>query len=153
MPLEGSIEECVEKSSHLESILYEIRSSYKKELMETGLAGQFHDFVLVANLLSDSLFIDLSVSGEEEEKADLSYVRKCTDELVNELSKKLSQVSKPVKKAIMGLVLEKLPLTFQNSDEVLDYIRVNLMGCQDKAEKCVVLTMLADLIREEQEWT
>ena len=75
------------------------------------------------------------------------------DELVNELSKKLSQVSKPVKKAIMGLVLEKLPLTFQNSDEVLDYIRVNLMGCQDKAEKCVVLTMLADLIREEQEWT
>ena len=53
----------------------------------------------------------------------------------------------------MGLVLEKLPLTFQNSDEVLDYIRVNLMGCQDKAEKCVVLTMLADLIREEQEWT
>lgn len=153
VPLEGSIEECVEKSSHLESILYEIRSSYKKELMETGLAGQFHDFVLVANLLSDSLFIDLSVSGEEEEKADLSYVRKCTDELVNELSKKLSQVSKPVKKAIMGLVLEKLPLTFQNSDEVLDYIRVNLMGCQDKAEKCVVLTMLADLIREEQEWT
>ena len=107
----------------------------------------------MANLLSDSLFIDLSVSGEEEEKADLSYVRKCTDELVNELSKKLSQVSKPVKKAIMGLVLEKLPLTFQYSDEVLDYIRVNLMGCQDKAEKCVVLTMLADLIREEQEWT
>ena len=141
------------RKNHLESILYEIRSSYKKELMETGLAGQFHDFVLVANLLSDSLFIDLSVSGEEEEKADLSYVRKCTDELVNELSKKLSQVSKPVKKAIMGLVLEKLPLTFQNSDEVLDYIRVNLMGCQDKAEKCVVLTMLADLIREEQEWT
>ena len=72
--IEASFFFCVEKSSHLESILYEIRSSYKKELMETGLAGQFHDFVLVANLLSDSLFIDLSVSGEEEEKADLSYV-------------------------------------------------------------------------------
>ena len=46
------------------------------------------------------------------------------------------------------IMLEK-PVSYTH----LDYIRVNLMGCQDKAEKCVVLTMLADLIREEQEWT
>ena len=38
VPLEGSIEECVEKSSHLESILYEIRSSYKKELMKQNIS-------------------------------------------------------------------------------------------------------------------
>lgn len=151
-PLEGCIEECVEKSSYLESVLYEIRSSYKVELDETGLAERFRDFVLVANLLSDSLFIDLSV-GEEEKKADLSYVHRCSNELMDELEKKLTQVSRPVKRAIMGQILEKLPMTFQNAEEVEQYIRVNLMGCQDKAEKCVVLMMLADLMQEEQEWS
>lgn len=150
-PLEGCIESCVEKSSYLESVLYEIRSSYRTELEETGLSELFRDFVLVANLLSDSLFIDLS-TGEEEEKADASYIQRCTNQLLDELSEKLGQVSRPVKRAIMGQILEKLPMMFQNTEEVEQYIRVNLMGCQDKAEKCVVLMMLADLMREEQEW-
>ena len=121
------------------------------ELDETGLAERFRDFGLVANLLSDSLFIDLSV-GEEEKKADLSYVHRCSNELMDELEKKLTQVSRPVKRAIMGQILEKLPMTLHNAEEVEQYIRVNLMGCQDKAEKCVVLMMLADLMQEEQEW-
>ena len=103
-PLEGCIEECVEKSSYLESVLYEIRSSYRTELEETGLTELFRDFVLVANLLSDSLFIDLSV-GEEEKKVDSSYVHRCTNELLDELSEKFSQVSRPVKRAIMGQIL------------------------------------------------
>lgn len=152
MPLEGCIEECVEKSSYLESVLYEIRSSYKADLEQTGLTELFRDFVLVSNLLSDSLFIELSVE-EEEKKADSSYVHRCTNELLDELSEKFNQVSRPVKRAIMGQILEKLPMPFQNVEEVQEYIRVNLMGCQDKAEKCVVLMMLADLMQEEQEWS
>ena len=152
MPLEGCIEECVEKTSYLESVLYEIRSSYKAVLEQTGLTELFRDFVLVSNLLSDSLFIELSVE-EEEKKADSSYVRRCTNELLDELSEKFNQVSRPVKRAIMGHILEKLPMPFQNVEEVQEYIRVNLMGCQDKAEKCVVLMILADLMQEEQEWS
>ncbi len=147
-PLEGNIEECVEKSSYLESILYEIRSSYGTELMDEGLTALFEDFTLVANLMSDSLFIDLS-SGKEEEKADMSYIQSCREALFDELSEKFRQVSRPVKRAIMGQILEKLPMTFQNAEEVQQYIQVNLMGCQDKAEKCVVLTMLWDLMQEE----
>ena len=90
---------------------------------------------------------------EEEKKADSSYVHRCTNELLDELSEKFNQVSRPVKRAIMGQILEKLPMPFQNVEEVQEYIRVNLMGCQDKAEKCVVLMMLADLMQEEQEWS
>ena len=142
----------MEKSSYLESVLYEIRSSYKADLEQTGLTELFRDFVLVSNLLSDSLFIELSVE-EEEKKADSSYVHRCTNELLDELSEKFNQVSRPVKRAIMGQILEKLPMPFQNVEEVQEYIRVNLMGCQDKAEKCVVLMMLADLMQEEQEWS
>lgn len=147
-PLEGRIEESVEKTSYLESVLFEIKTSYKKELEKLELTGFFEDFSLVANLLSDSLFIDLDKVAKEE-KVDAGYVKKRTEELLDELSEKMSQVSRPVKRAMMGQILEKLPMMFQRAEEVQEYIRTNLFGCQDKAEKCIVMTILWDLIQEE----
>lgn len=150
-PLEGRIEENVEKTSYLESVLYEVKASYKEEVKAAGLTQFFEDYAIVANLLSDSLFIDLD-KVVQEEKADASYVEQCREELFRELEEKLSEVSRPVKRAIMGEVFEKLPMMFQKSSEVEEYIRVNLLGCQDKAEKCTVMTLLWDLIQEESEW-
>lgn len=95
----------------------------------------------MANLLSDSLFVDLEQSAKEE-RADAAYVQRRTEELLEELLKKLNKVSRPVRRALMGLVLEKLPMMFEKNHEVQEYIQVNLMGCQDKAEKCVVMMIL-----------
>jgi hypothetical protein len=148
VPLEGRIEPYVEKTSYLESVLYEIKSDYKEEVEEAGLTEFFEDFSIAANLLSDSLFIDLD-KIRENEKADASYVKKCTAELIEELSSYMNTVSRPVKRAIMSQVLEKLPLMFQKTEEVEEYIRVNLFGCQDKAEKRIVMSILSDFIREE----
>lgn len=150
-PLEGRIEQCVERSSYLESVLFEIKSAYQKELEELSLTSFFEDISLIANLLSDSLFIDLEKVAEEK-VADADYVQKCTAQLLDELAEKMGQLSRPVKRAVMGQILDKLPMTFQNTEEVLEYIRVNLLGCQDKAEKVIVMEMLLDLMQEEQEW-
>lgn len=147
-PLEGQIEDRLERTSYLETVLFDIKSSYQAELGELGLTGFFGDAATVANLLSDSLFIDLELTSQEE-TADAAYIRQRTGELVDELMKKLGEVSRPVKRAVMGQVLEKLPLMFEKAEEVLEYIQVNLMGCQDKAEKCVVMMLLRDLINEE----
>lgn len=151
-PLEGRIEQCVEKSSYLESVLYEIKNSYQEELTDLALTSFFNDFALVANLLSDSLFIDLEQVASTE-IADADYVQQCQERLLEELSAKMSQLSRPVKRAVMGQILEKLPMMFQNSHEVEEYLRVNLLGCPDKAEKAIVMTMLWDLMQEEQEWS
>lgn len=152
VPLEGQIEQSAMNTSYLESILFELRSSYGQELSGESLTSLFEDFVLVANLLSDSLFIDL-VRPEEEEPVDAAYVQSCSDQLFDELAEKMSQITRPVKRAMMGQIIEKLPLIFQNTEEVQQYIRVNLFGCQNKAEKCVVLEMLWDVMQEEQEWS
>lgn len=151
IPLEGKIEKYVEQSSYLESVLFEIKSSYKRELTEMGMEKFFENLFLVSNLLSDSLFIDLEKSLEEETAED-AYVQEQTEKFLQELSDKLSMVSRPVKKAIMGRMLESLPRFFQSTEEIEQYIRVNLLGCQDKAEKYIVITILRDLIQEEQEW-
>ena len=151
VPLEGRIEECVEKNSYLEAVLIEVKNSYPEELSRWELASFFEDFLRVTDLLSDSLFIDLE-QAEKGEIADDSYINEKREEIFEELSEKLGQVSRPVKKAIMGAVLEKLPALFQNTDEVKEYIRVNLFGCENQAEKCVVFSILQDMICEEQEW-
>lgn len=148
-PLEGQIEDLLEKTSYLEAVLLEIKSSYSRELQDFGLMDFYDDLVIVANLLSDSLFVDLE-QAVKEEKADAAYVQKRTEELLAELIQKFSEVSRPVKRAIMGLILEKLPMTFGKTEEVQEYIQVNLLGCQDKAEKCVVMMILWDLMQEER---
>lgn len=110
-----------------------------------GLTPFFEDFSLVANLLSDSLFIDLD-RLQEAGTADAATVRKCTEKLLDELSGRLSGMPRPVRQAVTGQILEKLPLPFERAKDVEKYIRVNLLGCQNKAEKLVVMTMLTDLM-------
>lgn len=147
-PLEGRIEQKLQETSYLESILPEIKSSYESELREWELLSFYDDLLTVANLMSDSLFMDLNRTGERE-CADDNYIRRCEQELFAELSEKMSEVSRPVKKAIMAQVLNKLPLAFKTSNEVKEYIRTNLFGCQDKAEKITVMTLLGEVIEQE----
>ena len=131
--------------------MFEIKTSYKEEVEELGLTTFFEDFSMVANLLSDSLFIDLDKVALAE-VADAEYVEQCTTQLLDELTEKLNSLSRPVRRAVMGQLIEKLPMMFQSAQEVQEYLRVNLLGCQDKAEKAIVMTMLWDLMQEEQEW-
>lgn len=151
IPLEGRIEQCVQNTSYLETVLFEIKSSYSKEIEALGLTTFFDEISLVANLLSDSLFIDLE-NVKTSTIADEKYVEQCAQQLLDEMSEQLERLSRPVRRAVMGQVLEKLPMLFQSTQEVQDYIRVNLLGCQDKAEKAIVMTMLRDLMQEEQGW-
>ena len=152
VPLEGRIEPMVEQSSYLESVLFEIQTSYKKQLEETELTETFRNLGAVANLLSDSLFAELFREEEGERTADAAYVQRRAGEVVDQIAGKLKQVSRPVKRAIMAQVLDKLPPSFENSGDAMDYIRLNLFGCQNPGEKCVVLTLLRDLMREEESW-
>ena len=62
------------------------------------------------------------------------------------MDQKLTQVSEPVNRAIMGEVLEKLPMVFKSQDEVMETIRTRLFGCRDLAEQAVVVDLLNDWI-------
>lgn len=149
VPLEGRIEPYVEKTSRLEAVFVEVKASYPDEIEKNGMSSFFEDFMTIVNLLSDSLFIDLEKAGGTE-TADAAYVREQTDELLDELSMHMKGMSRPLKRAVMASVLEKLPMAFQNPEEVEDYIRINLFGCGDKAEKIVVISILTDLMNEDR---
>ena len=149
--LEGKIEVYVEKTSFLEAVLFEVKSSYGGLLGELGLQKQFEDCALIANLLSDSLFIDIDAVNEKA-VVDDEMVKRVSAELTGELSEMLGSLERPVKKAVMAAVLEKLPADFSNTKEIETYICTNLFGCQDFSEKGAVLIELEELMDEAVEW-
>ena len=149
--LEGKIETYVEKSSYLEAVLFEIKSSHKKIIEELGKGEEFDAFAKIANLLSDSLFIDMERFGENDTVEAAAEAEKIK-ELTGELSDFLSTLSKPLKKAVMAEVLEKLPVEFTNAGEIETYIRTNLFGCQNEAEKKAAMMELREWMDEAAEW-
>ncbi len=149
--LEGKIESCVEKASYLEAVLFEVKRSYSELLVELGLQEAFEDYATISNLLSDSLFIDLSQTQEDVE-VDSDMIKKVYAELSEELSQALSGMKRPLKAAAMAAVLEKLPVDFGDTTQIEEYIRTNLFGCQDLSEKGVVMLELQEQMAEEAEW-
>ncbi|MCR5691637.1 MAG: hypothetical protein K6G62_05405 [Eubacterium sp.] len=144
-PLEGKIESWVEKTTYLESVFPEISQSYEKEIEDLDLVEDFRDLELLTKLLSDSLFIDLE-RVEDETELKNKDVNKACDLLIEDLDRKFKEVKKPVRRAIMGQVLEKLPMIFQGADQVMEYIETNLMDCQDQAEKMVVVDLIEGMM-------
>ena len=149
--LEGKIETYVEKSSYLEAVLFEIKASHKKIIEELGKGEEFDAFAKIANLLSDSLFIDMERFGESD-TVEAAVETEKIKELTGELSDFLSTLSKPLKKAVMAEVLEKLPVEFTNAGEIETYIRTNLFGCQNEAEKKAAMIELREWMDEAAEW-
>ncbi len=149
--LEGKIEVYVEKTSYLEAVLFEVKSACGETLEELGLKDSFEDYAVIANLLSDSLFIDID-KAVETGIADEKKVKQVSVGLTEELSDLLGTLKRPVKKAVMAAVLEKIPADFSNTKEIETYIRTNLFGCQDFSERGAVLIELEELMDEAMEW-
>ncbi len=149
--LEGKIEECVEKTSYLEAVLFEVKASHRELLSELELMDAYEDYVTISNLLSDSLFIDLE-KAQDDAEVDGAMIKQVYAELSEELSDALSGMQRPLKKAVMAAVMEKLPVDFTDTKQIEDYIRTNLFGCQDISEKGVVLLELQEQMAEVAEW-
>ena len=141
----------LQKSSYLEAVLFEIKASHKKIIEELGKGEEFDAFAKIANLLSDSLFIDMERFGESD-TVEAAVETEKIKELTGELSDFLSTLSKPLKKAVMAEVLEKLPVEFTNAGEIEAYIRTNLFGCQNEAEKKAAMIELREWMDEAAEW-
>ncbi len=152
MPLEGKIEHLVEDTSYLESVFFEIKSSYKKEVEEAGLTSFFHDFADVVQLLSDSLFIDLE-STDADTMAGDSYIQRLTADVAEEIQDRIAHETKPVRRGIMAQVIKNLPMAFESPKELQEYIRTNLFECSDQSEKIASLMLIWSMIQDEMEWS
>lgn len=146
--VEGKIEKYVDKMSILEAILPEIQQSCQDIFREQGRQREFEHYGMISKLLSDSLFVRLCPE-EDHDAVDHVVIREVTEELTAEFSQYLSGLPKAVRRSVMSAVLGELPITFANVDEIREYIRTNLFGCQDFSEKSRALIDIGELLREE----
>lgn len=151
VPLEGKIEVYVENVEYLESVLFQNTETQGELLEELGLQNYFETFHMVALLRSDSVFVELD-SEERKTIVGEEQVKEVVAELSTQLSQRLSGMNKLVKRAVMAAVLEKLPTSFQGTNELQEYIHTNLFGCQDFAEKAFVLAELEEMMRDAEKW-
>ena len=106
-------------------------------------------------LLNDSLFINLDKqyqvfeSQAEEETAEINvsdYLDKQYEKLEEELRVFFVEHNKQMNKAIMSLVLSKLPVFFNNVSEVQEYVYNALVNCTNKAEKAAAIEIINGLM-------
>ena len=138
IPLEGRIEGLTVR-------LERIMSQVEAPDMNLWEEVEYQDVALLARLLSNSVFADIDPLFVETKTVTREMIREKEDVLFAELSESMKTSPRPVRKAIIAKVLEKLPPFLRNQQEIEEYFRVNLFGCRDKAERCAVMAILIEM--------
>lgn len=146
--VEGKIEKYVEKMNVLEAILPEVRQSGEDVIREQGRQMEFEHYDIISRLLSDSLFVRLRPE-EEGGVVDRAMIRRVTEEVTAEFSEYLGSLPKAVRRSAMSAVLRELPIPFENTKEIRDYIHTNLFGCQDVSERTRAFADIFEMIQEQ----
>lgn len=154
--LEGKIEHYVEASYYLDSFLPEIKNLGPDAAGKLGPGMEMDEFIMISDLLSDSLFIDLK-RADGAEIVDEKMVNEAVGELTGQLSQLFGTIPREVKRTVMSMILAQLPPIFQNAEEFRTYAATNLFGCQNMAERKAAVSSLAHLMAEEElfdvEWS
>lgn len=143
--LEGKQERLLEIRNVAESIFFDVEANQKSLLEGMMLSSATSCIDRVIKLQSNSIFVELDrepVLGV----ADDLYMKRTEKQLLNEMNDLLSSSSQIVSRAIMGNVLCKLPVFFNNQNEVSDYVKNSLESCKDEAEKSACIQLLQEII-------
>ncbi len=138
---EGMQEQYFEEISLLEPIFIEIGSNYTELVNSLMLRPIFYTINTSYKLLGSSLFVDLSKS-ENGKKVDETYLNQVKDDLISRLSQIFKEQPQIVNRAIMANTLNKMPVFFQTSGEIKEYIRQSLDQCHDLAEKIASVQLI-----------
>lgn len=149
--LEGKIEQCVENCNVLWAVFDEIMEAHGQMLLEQGLLARMKEYGIIRKLISDSLFIEISESTDDG-VVDEGTVKQACAEITSELSDLFCGLPKVVRRAVMAQILGGLPVEFSSGDELCEYVRTNLFGCQDPCEKAAAILEIQEMIEEDEEW-
>jgi hypothetical protein len=144
--LEGSLETLSMETAALQGVLPEILSQGK--LLESlMLQKQISCIEVCEKLISNSVFIDLD-EVLNTEIADEAYIGAATKELLDCISVAFEKNPQTVNRAIMASSLNKMPVFFNNSDQIAEYIANSLNQCKDNAEKNACHSIIKDIMND-----
>ncbi|MBO4395212.1 MAG: hypothetical protein J5819_02555 [Eubacterium sp.] len=141
VPFEGRIEEV---SLRLQRQMARVEAPD----MNAEEEEEYLDVATLARLLSNSMFAEIDPLFVESRTVTKEMLKEKEEKLFNEMTEVMKASQKPVRRAIIAKVLEKLPPFISSQDEIQEYVRVNLFNCRDKAERCAVMAILLEMMEE-----
>lgn len=145
--LEGIQETLGEEIIELESVLFQTQNDWSKEVDACGMMQKEKDLLQMEKLLSSSLFIELSEEDSKEEVTE-QFIEERAAELIGELKEFFQHNSMQVNRAVMAAVLNKMPVFFESSEEVENYVKNSLDSCRDIEEKQAAMEILETIMSE-----
>lgn len=124
-------------------------STYEEQLKQFDLYDSFKKLTCVVKLQSGSDFVSLNDEQEGLEIPQDSYADEACCDLINTLDKSFKTEAQPVRRAVMATVLSQLPVFFNNTEEIQQYINTSLMQCSDKAEQAAVVDVLKIIMSDD----
>ncbi len=154
--LEGVPEKVHSKIEGEEFALDNIKNNHLSIIKSIMADNIYQGLFISQNLISDSLFADLSdiknifeEKSEEETEFDIKeYINTVRDELVMQLTEFFKNNQKQVNRSVMALIISRLPVFFNNITEVQDYVYNSLSNCTNKAEKSAAIEIIKCIINE-----
>lgn len=131
--------------SRYEGTLSDIIENNSKLLGSLLLWEKYHSLDICKKLLSVSLFMDLE-DNTLNEIADNLYIVEVTNTLIGELKVLFQENNQLVNRAIMANTINKMPIFFQNINDVAEYILDSLTGCHDNIEKVASINLIQQIM-------
>lgn len=142
--LEGLYEEYEVDLMKLGDALDYIDNNYR-DLADNVEGGLFNKLLLMRDIFSDNLFADFD-KYKRKEASDKGKYQESINKLVEDLSNKFKFSDRMIVRAIMANTLNKVPVFFNNSSEIMDYIIYSLNQCTDLAEKYASIELLNQIM-------
>lgn len=139
---EGKQERILMVISKSDYIIDEAVNNYKKELLEKEIYDRYERLSKVVKLQSGSDFVLLERDESASDIPDDSYADNVAEELISLLDESFKKYPQMVKRAVMSSVMSQLPVFFNNTKEIQDYINISLEQCADKAERMAVIEVM-----------
>ena len=137
----GEQEQAGEHKVMLESAVYDISTGYTDDIAANELQDTYRDLEIMDKLLSGSMFVDIdNIAVMGVLNVDTDYIAACKEKLTNEFADLFAANSMTVNRAIMAKILSNIPVFFNTTDEIREYVNGSLSRCREKSE------LLADYI-------
>ncbi len=121
-------------------------ANYEEKLSELGLSEAFDGLDAITKLQSGSDFVNLNKSKLLEDIPGNEYADSVCDKLIKELDKSFDGTQQIIKRAVQASVLSQLPVFFNNTEEIQNYVNQSLIQCNDRAEQMAVIEVIRFIV-------
>lgn len=143
---EGKQERILSAVSQCDYAITLATRDYSDEISQRQLTPAYEALKSAEMLQSGSDFVELRRDEALTDIPNDEYADKVCEGLIANLQELFGKVSQPVKRAVMATLLSQLPVFFNNTEEIQNYINVSLIQCTDEAEQTAVVEILKFII-------